>query len=190
MDLVIDTSSVRSGLALLDGGRVVAGDVRDSVRDLDLGAWVRELVEPRAVTRVLIALGPGSFTGLRTGAAFGLGLALGRGLPLLGFGSLELQQARAAGAEVTGLAEAGRGRVYYRTPSGEEGIAEAAEAPTGAAAVGWLRPATASALRVPPLPEESLLSFAAAAARVSGQAIELGYDRVGLRYVHSFGPVD
>jgi tRNA threonylcarbamoyladenosine biosynthesis protein TsaB len=190
MDLVIDTSSVRSGLAVLDGPRVVAGDVRDSGRDLDLGAWVRELVDPRAVGRVLVALGPGSFTGLRTGAAFGLGLALGRRLPLLGFGSLELQQARARTEGVTGLAEAGRGRVYYRTPGGEEGIAEAAEVPAGEAAVGWLRPATAAALRIALLPEEGLRTFAQAAAQVSGRAAELGYDRVGLRYVQSFGPVD
>jgi tRNA threonylcarbamoyl adenosine modification protein YeaZ len=190
MDLVIDTSSARAGLAVLDGRRVIAEDVRDSGRDLDFGAWVRELVDPRAVDRVLVALGPGSFTGLRTGASFGLGLALGRRLPLLGFGSLELQQARARTGAVTGLAEAGRGRVYYRTPAGEEGIAEAAEVPAGGAGAGWLRPATAAALAIPLLPDERLRSFGEAAAEVSGRAAELGYDRVGLRYVQSFGPVD
>jgi tRNA threonylcarbamoyl adenosine modification protein YeaZ len=190
MDLVIDSSSVRAGLALLDGRRVVAAAVRDSGRGLDLGAWVREMVDVEQVGRVLVALGPGSFTGLRTGAAFGLGLALGRGLPLLGFGTLELQQARARESAVTGLAEAGRGRVYYRTPAGEEGIAAAAEVPAGPAGVGWLRPTTAAALAIELLPEDALQSFGEAAAEVSGRAAELGYDRVGLRYVHSFGPVD
>ena len=189
MDLVIDTSSVRAGLAVLDGRRVVADEVREAGRNLDLGAWVRELVDPGQVDRVLVALGPGSFTGLRTGAAFGLGLALGRRLPLLGFGTLELQQARAQGA-ATGLAEAGRGRVYYRTPAGEEGIAGAGEVPVGASGVGWLRPATAAALAIEQLREDQLRGFGEAAAEVSERAEKLGYDRVGLRYVHSFGPVD
>jgi len=189
MDLVIDTSSVRAAVAVLEG-RVLAEEVRDSGRDLDLPGWVRRLVDPRAVDRVLVAVGPGSFTGLRTGAAYALGLALGRRLPLLGFGSLELQQVRAPGEPVTGVGEAGRGRVYFRTPGGEEGIAEAGAVPGESPAVGWLRPETASALRLSLLPETRLSSFGEAALAISGRAQSLGYDRFGLRYVQSFGPVN
>ena len=189
MDLVIDTSSALAALAVLDG-RVVAEEVRPAGRDLDLPGWVRELVAPRAVDRVLVALGPGSFTGLRSGASYGLGLALGRRLPLLGFAPLELQQARAPQDSVTGVAEAGRGRVYYRAPDGEEGIAEAAELPGEGRTVGWLRPVTAAALRLPLLPEGALRSFGEAALAIAGGAQELGYDRFGLRYVHSFEPLE
>lgn len=189
MDLVIDTSSAQAAVAVLDGG-VLAEQVRPAGRELDLAAWVRSLVDPRTVDRVVVALGPGSFTGLRTGAAYALGLALGRRLPLLGLGSLELQQARAQDEEVIGVAEAGRGRVYYRSPAGEEGIAEAGAVPGEGFAVGWLRPQTAAALRLPLLPEDRLRSFGEAAIAISGRAEKLGYDRFGLRYVHSFGAVE
>ncbi len=189
MDLVIDTSSAQAALAVLED-RVVAEDVRPAGRDLDLPAWVRRLVDPRRLDRVLVAQGPGSFTGLRTGAAYAVGLALGRRLPLLGFASLELQQARAPADAVTGVAEAGRGRVYYRSPAGEEGMAEAAAVPGDGAAVGWLRPATAAALRLPLLSEAAVRSFGEAALAIAGGAQELGYDRFGLRYVHSFGPLE
>jgi hypothetical protein len=56
--------------------------------------------------------------------------------------------------------------------------------------VGWLRPATAAALRLALVPGERLRSFGAAALQIIGRAEELGYDRVGLRYVQSFGAVD
>jgi tRNA threonylcarbamoyl adenosine modification protein YeaZ len=190
MDLVIDTSSALTAVALLGGSRVLREELREAGRELDLPRWVRTLADPQAVSRVMVALGPGSFTGLRSGAAYALGLALGRRIPLLGYGTLQLQQARAPGEPVTGVAEAGRGRVYYRTPGGEEGIAEAAAIPGEGAAVGWLRPATAAALRIPLVAEERLRSFGAAALAISGTAIELGYDRVALRYVQSFGAVD
>ena len=190
MDLVIDTSSALAAVALLEGGRVAREDLREAGRELDLPRWVRTLGDPRAVTRVAVALGPGSFTGLRSGAAYALGLALGSRIPLLGFGTLELQQARARTQPVTGVADAGRGRVYYRTPGGEEGIAEAAAVPGEGGAVGWLRPATAAALRLPLLAEEGLLTFGGAALAIAGRAIELGYDRVALRYVQTLGAVD
>jgi len=190
MELVIDTSSTLAALAVLDGSRVLREELRAAGRELDLPRWVRTLADPQAVASILVALGPGSFTGLRSGAAYALGLALGRRIPLFGYGTLELQQARSPGEPVTGVAEAGRGRVYFRTPGGEEGIAEAAAVPGEGPAVGWLRPATAAALRLPLVPEARLRSFGEAALAIAGGAAELGYDRVGLRYVQSLGPLD
>ncbi len=186
MVLVIDTSSVLTAVAVLGpGGEVLAEASRPSGRTLDLPALVHEVVRPGDVERVAVATGPGSFTGLRVGAAYAVGLALGRRLPLLELNSLELQQARAR-VPAMGVVEAGRGRVYYRLPDGEEGMAEAVESPSRFPAAGWLRPATETALRARMIPVDDLRTFGEAAARLVGTAPELGYGTVRLRYMQSF----
>lgn len=190
MVLVIDTSSARTGLAVLDPeGAVVAETTAASGRELGLPALVASLVDVRRLTAVVIALGPGSFTGLRAGASYGLGLALGRGIPLRGLPTLELAAARAR-TPALGVAEAGRGRVYWQAPGGSPALAEAAELPAGLPAAGWLRPATVQALEeagVRVLEESRLRSFGEAAAALVGASRELGYDTVRLHYMQSFG---
>ena len=190
MVLVIDTSSHLSGLAVLDeGGNVVAETVLSSGRDLGLRLQIAALVDVRRLTAVAVALGPGSFTGLRVGAAHGLGLAMGLGVPLKGLGTLELAAERAM-EPALGVAEAGRGRVYWQGPGGSPALAEATELPTSLPAAGWLRPATAEGLAaagVRLLEESELRSFGVAAARLIGGARELGYDTVRLQYMQSFG---
>ena len=93
-----------------------------------------------------VSLGPGSFTGLRLGVSYGLGLAMGRGVPLLGLGTLDIQAARASGRAL-GLADAGRGRLYWLDPAGNVGHGEPGELPRGVPAVGWLRGATVALVR-------------------------------------------
>jgi tRNA threonylcarbamoyl adenosine modification protein YeaZ len=184
--LVIDTSSVLTAVVALDEeGEVRAEAVRPSGRSLDLPELVREVVDPRRVSRVAVATGPGSFTGLRVGAAYAVGLAMGRRLPLLELRSLEVQQTRAR-TPAMALVEAGRGRVYYRLPGGEEGMADAAEAPSLDPAVGWLRPTTEAALRARMLPGPELRTYGEAAARLVESAAELAYGRVRLHYMQSF----
>src|SRR5256885_7794297 len=117
MVLVIDTSSVRSALAVLEDRLVLGEEVWDSGHDEDLGLRVAALADPQELTAVAVALGPGSFTGLRLGVSYGLGLAMGRGIPLLGLGTLEIQAARAS-VQAMGLADAGRGRLYWLDPDG------------------------------------------------------------------------
>lgn len=186
MVLVIDSSSVLTAVAAVAGGGQIAAEaVRPSGRPLDLGALVREVVEPADVTAVAVATGPGSFTGLRVGAAYAVGLALGRRVPLLELCSLEIQQARAR-VPAMALVEAGRGRVYYRLPGGDEGMAPAAEAPSLDPAVGWLRPTTEAELRARMLPPADLRTFGEAAASCLEGAPEMAYGRVRLRYMQSF----
>ncbi len=182
---MIDTSSVIAGVAAVVGDRTVAEVTHPSGRSLDLPALVRRVADPAAVARIAVATGPGSFTGLRVGAAFGLGLAFGRRLPLLTFSSLRLQSERAR-VPATAVIEAGRGRVYYLTPEGKEGMSDAAGLPAGAPAVGWLRDSTAARLPVPLLGDADLRSFGEAACRILGRASETAYGRVRLRYMHSF----
>jgi tRNA threonylcarbamoyl adenosine modification protein YeaZ len=137
---------------------------------------------------VAVGLGPGSFTGLRVGVSYGVGLAMGLGIPLVGLSSLELQAGR-ADEPVTALVEAGRGRLYWRPPGGEPRLSDPVELPRGFPAVGWLRPATAEAVEaagVRLLSEKELKGFARAAAGLLGSAAELGYDTVELKYMQSF----
>lgn len=200
MVLVIDTSSSRAGLALVarlgDGWEPGPDLVVESGRGEALASHVRALLmrgtapgDVGELDGVAVALGPGSFTGVRVGVAYGLGLAMGRGIPLYGLGTLELAAARAA-VPATGLAEAGRGRVYFLPPGGEPGWGEPAEVPTAWPAVGWVRPAVAGALEaagVRLLGDGELDSFAASAARAMPGAARLGYGSVRLRYMSHSG---
>ncbi|MFZ0218398.1 MAG: tRNA (adenosine(37)-N6)-threonylcarbamoyltransferase complex dimerization subunit type 1 TsaB [Candidatus Dormiibacterota bacterium] len=195
MVLVIDTSSAWSGLAVLGeraaGAEVVAERTLPALRAESLPAAVAEVVGDRPLDAVAIALGPGSFTGLRAGASFAIGLARGARLALLGMPTLGLVRARASIA-VTPLAEAGRGRVYLERAEGKVVVAEPAEIPHEVPAVGWLRGQTATAVRaagVELLGDAALASFGTAAARSIGSATELAYGRVMLSYVSSAGGV-
>lgn len=187
MVLVIDTSSPCSALALVGDGGALAEDLAFGGREHDLPGRALALADPRSLQAVAVSLGPGSFTGLRVGVSYGIGLAMGLQVPLLGVDSLDLQAARAPGP-VTPLVEAGRGRLYWRTPSGEVRLGDPPELPQESSAVGWLRPVTADAVRaagVRLLAEEELDGFARAAASLLGTAAELGYDTVKLRYMQS-----
>jgi len=180
--LAIDTSSARSALALVEGERVVAETVRPAGRDFDVAAEVALLApDVRVIDSVLVALGPGSFTGLRQGIAFGVGLALSLEVPLLGIGTLELAAARAAEPAVA-VSDAGRGRVYFQAPDGRRGVADAADVPRDWPAVGWLRGDV-----LPLLPESRLRSFGAAVVAARQMARDLGYGTVRPQYMREFG---
>ena len=191
MILVIDTSSAKSALALVEGDTVLTELLADSGRTFDTGSAASQLLGPNVpnLSAVAIALGPGSFTGVRSGISFGLGLALGLRVPLLGLGTLELVRARAP-QPVTALSEAGRGRVYYLAPDGRTGIGEAIEIPAEWPLAGWTRPATTAGLLAAGhtiLEEARLLSFGGAAATMVEGAQRVAYDRVKPVYMSPFG---
>lgn len=188
MVLVIDTSSVIAAVALLDGDRVVGESTYASGRETELRERVRALCGDRRLDAVVVATGPGSFTGLRVGAAYAAGLALGLRVPLRGLGTLDIQAERARGA-APGVSEAGRGRVYVGGGGRSPALLEAGQV-RDAEVAGWLRPATAAALGGRLLAESELDGFGAAAARLAGGALELDYARVSLDYMQSFGRLD
>jgi tRNA threonylcarbamoyl adenosine modification protein YeaZ len=187
--LVIDTSSATSALALLDPSRTPVREATyPSGRTFDLPAAFRDLAGGKALTAVAVATGPGSFTGLRTGVSFGLGLAMGLRIPIFPMSTLGLQSARSE-EPVLAVAEAGRGRVYFLAAGTEPGLAEPGELPKHLPVVGWLRPATAAALSAEGLrlkPESELRAFASAAANVLEAAQEVPYGSLRLKYMQSF----
>ena len=184
--LAIDTSSAMSALALVEGDRVVGETVKPAGREFDVAAEVALLApDLRVIDSVMVALGPGSFTGLRQGIAFGVGLALSLGVPLLGVGTLDLAAARARVPAVA-VSEAGRGRVYFQAPDGRRGVADAAGVPHDWPAAGWLRDdALHHVLEL--LPESGLRSFGEAVVIARGVAKEVGYGTVKPEYMIEFG---
>lgn len=121
MLLALETSAERGGVALFDGGALVGeADVAEAERhaasllvclDSLLARVSRKLDE---VERIALAVGPGSFTGLRIGLATALGLAFGTRrtlVPVPTLAALALQAEGVTGL-VAPLVDARRGEVY------------------------------------------------------------------------------
>ncbi|HET7465581.1 MAG TPA: tRNA (adenosine(37)-N6)-threonylcarbamoyltransferase complex dimerization subunit type 1 TsaB [Candidatus Dormibacteraeota bacterium] len=189
MILVIDTSSAVSAVALLRPDGSVAGEqTGPSGPGFELANRVRELRQGHPLSKVAVATGPGSFTGLRVGVSFGLGLAIGSKVAIVPLSTLALQAARSLEPALA-VSEAGRGRVYYQAPDQSPGLSEPGELPKDWPAVGWLRPATRDALLaagVRMLEESRLRSFGEAAAITLETAREVAYDNLKLEYMQSF----
>lgn len=86
--LGLETSGGLTGAALVEAGRLIAEsslDVRAKAQETLMAQVERVLRDhdraPRELRRIGIAIGPGSFTGLRVGIAAAQGLCLGLGIP-------------------------------------------------------------------------------------------------------------
>jgi tRNA threonylcarbamoyladenosine biosynthesis protein TsaB len=120
MLLAIDTSTQYLGVALYDGICVLSESIwlSPNHHTVDLAPTIEAIFNrtEQSITglnAVAVALGPGSFTGLRIGLAFCKGLALSCNVPIIGIPSLDVL---AYGQPVTDvnlatLLKAGRGRL-------------------------------------------------------------------------------
>ena len=184
MILVIDTSAPRWFVAVIgdDGtGRTLV----ESTDRPDLARVYKDVGRP---SKVAVATGPGSFTGLRVGVSFGVGLAMGLRIPIVPLPSLELQAARST-SPATAVLEAGRGRVYYQAPGGRPMHGDAADVPASHPLVGNVGEKTEAALVAAGhrfVPPAELRDFAAAAAIVLESAREVSYGSVEITYMQSF----
>lgn len=119
--LAIDTSTEVAGLALYDdslvseiswaAGRNQTQSIIEQLRNL-LRINQREIAELGAIA---VAIGPGSFNGLRVGLSLAKGLAYGLELPIFGVVTLDLiayPHARSR-TPIRAVVRAGRGRVVY-----------------------------------------------------------------------------
>ena len=97
LTLAIDSATEACSVALFDGDRLIAGDFRI------LGRGHAELLVPMIAAlpgkgradRIAVALGPGSFTGVRVGLAAARALAFAWNAELIGYPTLALIAAMA-----------------------------------------------------------------------------------------------
>jgi tRNA threonylcarbamoyladenosine biosynthesis protein TsaB len=120
MLLALDTSTRTVGLALYDGVQVLCESVWNShdYHTVELAPAVAETlaragIEVGELQALAVALGPGSFTGLRIGLALAKGMALVRHLPIIGIPSLHILAASQplCAARMAAVLRAGRGRL-------------------------------------------------------------------------------
>ena len=147
--LAIDTSTEQAGLALTDGTRTAemlwpAGRMQ-TVTVLPAVQHLLHLcaLDRAALGAVAVAIGPGTFTGLRVGLSLAKGFALARDLPIIGVPTLDVAAApyTRAGIPVAVVIAAGRGRIVWAA----YGLGEAFGPDHGPlntridALIGWLR---------------------------------------------------
>jgi len=118
--LSLDTSTAACTAALLErDGTIVAS------RDEMIGRghaervvpMIEEMLDGHVPSKILVGVGPGSFTGLRVGIAAAHGLAIGWSVPLAGMNSLALLAASAPAGEgkVAAAVAGGHGELFIQT---------------------------------------------------------------------------
>lgn len=120
MILALDTSTAACTAALLlPDGTIIAS--RDEVIGRGhaerLVPMIQEMLDGHVPTRLLVGVGPGSFTGLRVGIAAAHGLAIGWSIPLSGMNSLALVAASAPPGEgkIAVAMAGGHGELFVQT---------------------------------------------------------------------------
>lgn len=124
MLLALDTATRQLGLALHDGTSLLLEQTwpSDNQHNVQLASAVSEALDrckltPSDLTAFAVAVGPGSFTGLRIGVAAAKGMAMANRAPLIGVNTLDITAAGYHGgtSALVACVAAGRGRVVVRS---------------------------------------------------------------------------
>lgn len=131
MLLAIDTSTQAVGVALYDGVQIVSERIwlSQQFHTVELAPSVSATIDQAGISisdlkAVAVAIGPGSFTGLRIGLALAKGMALAGKLAIVGIPSLDILVASQPidKKPLAAILQAGRGRIavgWYKNYSGE-----------------------------------------------------------------------
>lgn len=124
MILAIDTATRWTALALHNGRNIVAehGWRSENTQSVELAPAIdsmltRAAITPESLKAIAVALGPGSYTGLRIGLGVAKGMALAHQTPLIGVPTLDIMAS--ALPQMSGMlvvvTEAGRRRITAGT---------------------------------------------------------------------------
>jgi tRNA threonylcarbamoyladenosine biosynthesis protein TsaB len=197
MLLAIDTATRNLSLAVHDGEQLVAEFTWRSAdyHTVELTPLIAAMlgragIAPADLTAIAVALGPGSFTGLRVGLAVAKGLALANNTPLVGMPTLDIVTASIGPEDIPlcAILQAGRGRICagrYRWREGEWRPVGAVQVTTWERLLGDLDAATLFAGEIDPAGAKLLrrrrskayVLSAAAGLRRAGFLAELGWER-------------
>jgi tRNA threonylcarbamoyl adenosine modification protein YeaZ len=113
--LSLETGTGDGSITLIRGGLLLAEFTRGVSRADALLPSISKLmqqveVNPSQLSKLAVANGPGSFTGLRIGIATALGLGRSLGIEVTGISSLEALARAAAETEITSIIALGRDR--------------------------------------------------------------------------------
>ena len=120
--IVIDTCLAACQVGVADGAALIASASEPMQRGHQerLAPMAAEVMARAGLafgelSRIAVTIGPGSFTGLRVGLAFGTGLHVACGAPLVGIGTLAaLAETVVSDGPVAALIDARRGHVYVQ----------------------------------------------------------------------------
>jgi len=119
--LAIDTSNYVLGVAIVDQEKVIGEVITNlpknhSVRVMPtIEQLMKECgIKPKELDRIVVAMGPGSYTGVRIGVTIAKTLAWSLQIPLVGVSSLEVLAAngRHFNGSISPIFDARRGQVY------------------------------------------------------------------------------
>ncbi len=124
LDLILDTSRKGIALGIYRSGVPLAEFFEPETRGENLGQALDRSLERACVSlgdirRVLVALGPGSFTGLRTGIAFCEGLCFSGNRSLFGVSTLRALRTLSSDENCAVVLYARTGYFYAGTKTGE-----------------------------------------------------------------------
>jgi tRNA threonylcarbamoyladenosine biosynthesis protein TsaB len=120
--LALDTALSATSVAVINGEQALAArsEPMDRGHQERLGGLVRDVMAEAGVgfdvlARIGVTVGPGSFTGLRVGLTFAKVLALSRGIPCVGIGTLEaLALSLQTTDPIAAAIDARRGQIYLQ----------------------------------------------------------------------------
>ena len=117
---------VQAGNVIAEGRLIEEHGLAASLPHL-VASLLRQVVAGGGVALVAVVVGPGSFTGVRSGLSLAYGVGLGIGVPVIGVSVAEaLAEEAAVGGKLSGRVlwtaiHARRGRVFVDTPDGLDG---------------------------------------------------------------------
>lgn len=121
MILAIDTSTRQAGIGLQEGEKIrgelvwmAEGSHAETLSDALRSLLPLSVATLDSISAIVVAAGPGSFSGIRVGISEGKGLAMALEVPLVGISTLDASAFQAADAapRVWAVLPAGRGQVF------------------------------------------------------------------------------